>query len=621
LETTVSATRVEVGQRFSVQITCNLDAGSESPTNPKLPAPREISISGPSISTNQSIAFVNGQVTRKSGVTATWVLIATTTGRFRIGPPSIEVDGQRLVDRPIDITVVAAGSNPQGARQRRRPSPFDPFDPFGGSDPFSGPMFPPMPGLKLDLGQAEETVPAIPSELNVDQAKDPLAFVDARALPKRVVVGEQVRLNVYIYNKPGVDPTNLAEPNLDGFLSYRSEHDDLLTRVYAIQIGEERYHARKVLSYALFPTKTGALTIGPTVVSFGTRSRLLGGGQGGFDRNSNPVTILVVEPPLKGRPPFYHIGDVGQFKLNATVEPRQIKVGEAVSVQVEVSGTGQLPQRLDPPEQAGVDWLEPSVSQQVEEQRDKIGGQRQLSYVVHLNREGTIDLGELRFAYFDPTTRKYVTLKQPLGTVAVAANPAGTPGATTASLGAPIGANPNTSSGPALLPRGKLSPTEALPRPWSERRGFFFWLGFGPVTTLLFFGLKWAVRRANDLRRKQATSAKAVVQAELEAAKRALATADYANAASAVERAVHLAIEHRVGLRSRAILRNELGPKLVATGLEESVAQGLIELLERCDHQRFVQTDAQASAQLVADATARIKLTLATTAKNPGVGS
>jgi hypothetical protein len=528
------------------------------------------------------------------------------------------VDGKRLVDRPLEIEVVAASASPRAGRGRRRGLPFDPFDPFGGSDPFSGPMFPPMPGLKLDLGQEEEAPPVHPPELDIDKAKDPTAFLDARALPKRVVVGEQIRLNIYAYNKPGTDATNLTEPVLDGFLSYRSEHDDMLTRIFPVQIGTERYYARKILSYALFPTKTGTLNIGPTVMAFAARTRLASGGNDAFERSSNPITIIVEDPPLSGRPSFYHLGDVGQFKLNATVEPRKIKVGEAVSVQVEVSGMGQLPQRLDPPEQAFVDWLEPSVSQQIEEQRGQIGGRRQFSYVVRLNREGQIDLGEMRFAFFDPTTKKYSTAKALLGSIEVSPNAGAAP---TASSTASPGSNGTESAEPRLLPRGKLSPTTAPTRALAERPSFFYWLAFGPSVTLLFFGLKEAFQRSQSLLQKRSHSAKALVQAELDAAKDALGRGDYAKTASAVERAVHLVIEHRAGLRSRAILRDELRPKLVATGLDESVAQGLIELLERCDHLRFVQTDKIACSALFSDATVRIKTALTTAAKNPGVSS
>jgi hypothetical protein len=593
LVTQVSATRVEVGQRFSVQVTCSFSDANEAPTDPRLPVPRGMESDGPSISSQQSISVVNGHVERKTGLVATWVLVASSVGRFRVGPASMVVDGRRLVDRPVEIEVVAAGSAGAGRRGRRGRVPFDPFDPFGGGDPFSGPMFPPMPGFNVDpRGMLDDTpTPPPPAELDVTRAKNPIAFVEARAIPKRVVVGEQVRLNVYAYYKPGqAEAVGLTEPSLDGFLSYRSEHDDLLSKTFALRIGDERWFARKLLSYALFPTKSGRLTIGPAVMTFAAQGVLLGGGAGAQERRSEPLTIVVEEPPLAGRPPFYHLGDVGQYQLTASVEPRRVDQGEAISVQVEVKGTGQLPQRLDPPEQAGVDWLEPSVNQQIDEQRDRIGGSRQFTYVVRMNQPGEIALGEFKVAYFDPSTRKYAVAKADLGKIEVVPKGNATPIAS---------AEPSKSEAPEPLrlePRGKLSKLEPATRPLSDRPGFFYWLALGPLTTLLFFSARWLLRKLATLQMRRRSSLRSQVDEELSTARAALQRDDLATVPGAIERAIHHVVLSRTGLKSRGILRSELAPALQAKGFPQAMAQSLVELLERCDNARFLQPDATTTA-------------------------
>ncbi|MGC4067875.1 MAG: BatD family protein [Polyangiaceae bacterium] len=607
LVTQVSATRVEVGQRFSVQVTCNFSDGSEAPTDPRLPAPRVMEVDGPSISSQQSISVVNGHVERKTGLVATWVLAASTVGRFRVGPASMMVDGRRIVDRPVEIEVVAAGSGGASRRGRRGRIPFDPFDPFGGGDPFSGPMFPPMPGFNIDpRGMLDDTpTPPPPAELDVTKAKDPIAFVEARATPKRVVVGEQVRLNVYAYYKPGhTEAVGLTEPSLDGFLSYRSEHDDMLSKTFALRLDDERWFARKILSYALFPTKSGRLTIGPAVMTFANQGALLGGGGGARERKSDPLTIIVEEPPLAGRPAFYHLGDVGQYQLSATVEPRRVDQGEAISVQVEVKGVGQLPQRLDPPEQAGVDWLEPSVNQQVDEQRERIGGSRQFTYVVRLNRPGTIALGEFKVAYFDPNTRKYAVAKAALGNVEVVPKDNATPAESNA---------PTKSDVPepfSLSPRGKLSKVAPAPRPLSNRAGFFYWLALGPLATLFLFATQWTIRKLTLLRTRRRSSLRSQVDEELSTAKAALNRGDLSAAAGAVERATHHVILARTGLKSRGILRSELAPALEAKGFPKDFASGLVELLELSDNARFLQPDAKATATLYEDAKRLLESTM-----------
>ena len=606
LSTQLSATTVQVGQRFSIQVTCNY--GDETPSDPRLPVPQGFEGQGPSISNQQSISIVNGHMERKTGLVATWILAATAVGRYRIGPASIVIGGKRLVDRAVEVEVVAATSRPQAGAQtgrgRRLGIPFDPFDPFGGSDPFSGPMFPPMPGMRILPSPGDDGIPTYPPELDVAKARDQLAFLDARATPKRVVIGEQIRLNVYAYNKPGMsEAVNLTEPSLDGFLSFRSDHDDMLTRAFAIRIGDERWMARKFLSYALFPTKTGTLTIGPTVMTFATQSRLLSGNADTADRKSAPIAIVVEEPPLSGRPSFYHLGDVGQFKLTASVEPRKINVGEAVSVQVDVSGTGQLPQRVDPPEQTGLDWLEPSVSQQVGEQQDKVGGARQFAFVVRMNRAGLIDLGEFRFAYFDPGSRKYEVARAKLGIVEVTAVTAAGPqpsGSTGAPMQAPTSPGSPDNANP-LQPRMKLTEVPVAPRHLADSANFFQLLLAGPLSVGLYFGLKAAGGKVQKRRRFAASSAKSQINAEFAAATKALGASDYGTMTSSIERTVHLAIEDRARLRSRGILRSELLGRLTAAQMDASIAASLVEILERCDEQRFLSIGANTNAKAETD--------------------
>lgn len=614
LQTQVSARQVEVGQTFQVQVTCSLDDNSESPSAPRLPVPAGVTVQGPGTSTQQSISIVNGQMTRQSSLVLTWNLEASSPGKLRIGPASVIIDGKRLVARPVDITVVPAGAAPRSGRANRRGFPFGMIDPLGG-DPFSAPMFPSIPGMNVDPRPELDEIPAHPPELDIDKAKDPTAFLDARALPKRVVIGEQVRLNVYVYTKPGItEAVSLQEPSLEGFLSYRSDHDDLLTRSYTVRIGDQRFFARKILSYALFPTKTGTLSIGPTKMSFASRS-LLNPSNVGTERSSEPLTIVVEEPPLAGRPPAYHLGDVGQFTLSATVEPRQIKSGEAVSVQIEVKGTGQLPQKLDPPEQTGIDWLEPSVSQQIDEQQGKIGGSRQFSYVVRLNREGNIDLGEMRLAYFDPSTHRYAFAKAKLGSIEVA------PGAAPSKGVAQTDSPAQEPEAPILIARGRLTPVAKLTAPLADRPGFFFWLGLGPAITALFFATKQALSKARAIKIRWSNSTKSLLDAEFEQAKQALTQGSPIQVSSHVERAVHLLIEARTGIRSRGLLRAELPTTLVASGLEERVARSLVDLLERCDELRFVQADPTAAGQLLTDASTRIRDALGTAPARRGATS
>ncbi|HEY5957674.1 MAG TPA: BatD family protein, partial [Polyangiaceae bacterium] len=603
LSTQVSSRHVEVGQEFTVQLNCLVAAGDGSPSDPRLAVPRGLQVRGPSLSTQQNVSIINGQIQQQSGLVATWVLSASATGNYRVGPPTISVNGRVLSGQAVSIEVTPRGSVQQPNRGRRRMRGFDPFDPFGGADPFSGPMFPPGMNLLPEPNPQPEELPTYPSDLNVQKARDPIAFLDARLSSNRVVVGEQLTLRIYAYGKPG--PFELmvsTEPSRNDFLSYQNERDNPIGPLYRIKLDSDVWFARKILSYALFPTKTGRLAIGEAIASF-AGAGLFGGNQyRNIQRSSQALEVTVDEPPVAGRPPGYHLGDVGQFKINATVEPRQIHVGESISVQVEVSGVGQLPQRLDPPEQSGLDWLEPTVTQQIDDQRDRIAGNRNFTYIVRIDREGTVDLGTLRFPFFDPTTRKYEVPTVALGSVKVAPALNANANAGTAASGTIASINRDDPLLAALQPRKQLRQVGGAHSYWADRPGFFWWLGVGPVLSLSLFALRAGHSRLRKLRAHVATSTKTLLDAERKAARHAIETNQPLQAAASVERLVHLLIEHSVGLRSRAILRAELPPQLEQRGVESGLARQLVDVLERSDNIRFVQGNLEDAKALVTDA-------------------
>lgn len=592
LSTQVSANRVEVGQEFTLQLTCMVSGNAGTPTDPKLVVPRGITARGPSLSTQQNVSIINGQIQQQSGIVATWVLTASVLGRFRIGPASISANGQRLTDRAVEVEVVERGTLARPSRSRRRGLGFDPFDPFGSFDPFGGvPLSPgqlPTPGTTLD------DIRPYPPDLNTDRAKDPVAFLDVRVSSSKVVVGEQITLRVYAYGKPGPFELGLtSEPSRNDFLSYQNERDNPVGPLYRIKLDSEVWFARKVLSYALFPNKSGRLRIGEAEATFAGAGLLGSNAYRNVQRKSEPLEILVEEPPLAGRPPGYHLGDVGSFRLSTNVEPRQIKASESVSVQVEVSGTGQLPQRLDPPEQHGVEWLEPTITQQIDDQRERIAGRRQFAFVVRVDRTGSIDLGQIRFPYFDPNTRKYALATADLGLVTVepVANASGG-GANTdpAKANGPYGSSEDPFLA-ALNPHASLgnagTPTPLL----ADRPGFFYALVAGPLLSLAVVTGRAGWRRFSAWRQRVTGSAKASLQKDLKAAQTALELKDPANVGASVERLVHGLLEHSVGLKSRGILRADLPKRFEQAGLNGELGRQLVALLDACDELRFVRPD------------------------------
>jgi hypothetical protein len=605
LQTTVSAERVELQQPFMVRLTV-LSSDNEAPQNPVLVAPRGAEVRGPSLSSQNSISINNGHYSRQQGITATWQVTVSTLGRVRIGPASVQVGGQKYIDRPIELEVVPAGQAPGRRGRSRGRVPFDPFDPFGDADELSSPMLPSLGGLGGLLGIPEpdaDELPAWPREFNLDAPKDPTAFLDARATPMRVVVGEQVTLSLYAYGKPApFDQSGGTEPTRNDFMSYVLD-DGVQPRLVRMRIGSDIWFATRLGRYALFPLHAGTLTIGSMQTTFVGQGRMARRAYANITRQTQPLSIIVTEPPLATRPSGYRLGDVGHFELTATVEPRQVTAGEAVSVTIELKGTGHLPQRLDPPEQTGIDWLEPTVSGKFgQQQGGAMGGERTFVYVARVKNPGTIDLGKFRLPFWDPNRSAYDIATAKLGSILV--RPSATATTATPSASALPERDPLLE---AFTPRLTHGATPEPRRRLSDQRWWFPSLAMGPLLVLGLAAMRLGFSRVKQWWAKRRVAPTTLVAEEFARAEQAERANERAATATAIERALHRALEHGVGIPARGLVHDALREQLKAHGIKDETTNEVMSLLEDCDTLRFAMGNTEAPKVVVSSARSTVE--------------
>ncbi len=566
LQTEASARQVEVGENVQVQLTALASSEADVPSNPKLVAPPGVTVRGPSVSSQTQVSIVNGRMSRSVGITVTWTLSAARPGKFRIGPPSVEVQGKRQQGDVIELEVLAAGTLPRRGDPRRPGfDPFDFFDPFGRS---------PFPRGLLDPNSDDfaDDLPPVPPEFQVDRAPDRTAFVRVRTTPEKVVVGQQVTFDIYGYGGRGPYRVGgVTEPSRPDFLAFAIEDSD--QSAVRVPIGDDVFLAQRLRQYALFPLKAGKLSVGPVEVLFGgdryaTRKPL--------SRSSEPIEIVVEEPPLSGRPPGYRLGDVGQYTLSATVEPRRVQAGEAVSVVARLEGIGNVPSTLNVPQRHGVEWLEPNIVSDVEPKGNVVRGFRSFTYVVKLTEAGSVDLGELALPFYNPTSERYEFARAALGKIEV------TPGAGPKRADA-LQRSPLEELGKI---RGKLEPLPPEKRHLTDEP-WFLWLVFGaPLGVVLTDG---GLRLWGALKRRASAKKddpRLLAEAALNDASR-LPASEAAKAPALVERALFLAIEAGTGLRARALLRSDLQKALERAGVPAERATAVIALLDDCERARF----------------------------------
>jgi len=571
LHTEVSQRKVEVGTRFTLQLRATSD-DRDQPGNPELKVPAGITASGPSVGSQSQVSIVNGRMTQSIGISATWVLVASRPGTYKLGPASVQTASGRSSDRPVTIEVVPQGSLP--------PPPLagQPLDPFGMLRGLGGPGFPGFPGFPGDE-QPEEQLPQLPEEYRIAHALDPIAFLRARAVPRRVVVGEQVTLSNYAYAGRGnFEPGLVTEPSRDDFLAFNLMEDAHQLTGYPFDLDGQRWITVKVAEFALFPLKSGRLKAGE--MSFGFVGRNYSTAPQGLTRKSAPIEIEVVEPPLANRPPGYRLGDVGHYDLTAQVEPREVPVGGSISVVAKLEGVGNLPFTLLVPEQNGVHFLEPQLVDQVAPKRGVVQGFRTFTYVVELTTPGEIELGDITLPYYDAKARAYGVARAALGKVRVTGS--AKPAATSAS----------PATGPQLkgliTPPARLGPTASTSPGYLPSRTGYWLLLFGlPLSALLGFALSdlsKLLSRRLAARRGSLAAALDEALAQLTAATR---SGDATASAGAAERALFLAIEKATALKARGVLKTELKSSLERAGVAADLAERTAALLGRCDELRF----------------------------------
>ncbi len=156
---------------------------------------------------------------------------------------------------------------------------------------------------------------------------------------------------------------------------------------------------------ALFPTSAGETTIGP--------SQFLVPGDffnQKIERETNAVTVDVQSLPA-GAPADFG-GAVGRFELTAAVEPNATQTNEPVTLQVTVTGNGNISAVNDPTDvgdEAMPGWriYDPQVTTNLDQEGAAIQGTKQFERLLVPKTEGTLTIPPFSLAYYDPAASEY----------------------------------------------------------------------------------------------------------------------------------------------------------------------------------------------------------------------
>ena len=346
-----------------------------------------------------------------------------------------------------------------------------------------GPMTGRSAAVRLTIINAPPVqVPAVVSRSRLD----PEAGVNFHALvtPDTVYVGEQATYQVGVFLNDDVryrlrrNP-EFIPPELRSMLAY----DLSAPRSFVSKrVVDGRHYEVHVFQRALFPLTAGRYEIPaarlnyslPLSASFFSREE-------SHQLKSETVPLVVIDPPEAGRPADFN-GAVGRLSLEAHVDSGTAKVGDPLVLTVRVTGDGNV--SFFPRPEVRVPWgqLVPAEERvQLDSSATVVRGAKEFDWVITPARSGEVEVPQIRYPFFNPSTERYE--------LAVT-----TPQRVSVAPGTLIAVDSADSARPVLpLRRVMLADAEA---PLSSTRGFWLAMLVAPIPAALAL----AVRRPRTRR-------------------------------------------------------------------------------------------------------------------------
>ncbi len=248
--------------------------------------------------------------------------------------------------------------------------------------------------------------------------------------------GEQVNAKVVLYFKSEISVTSYqpaASWRTEGFWTERLT-DGRGPRAETVIINGIQYRRAVLMSYALFPTRSGTVSLGSYRVSvnlrptsrFGDTSRFFDG----FGRTQRSVDLQTeaMELNVKQLPqpqPIGFTGAVGNFSVSRTVARSEVVIGEPLEIETRFSGKGNInlinqPQYEIP---AGYERFRPSEQTDIRNTPEGIEGTKTFTDTWIARRVGNFTLPAARVYWFDPDAARYRYRELPEVQLAVLRDP------------------------------------------------------------------------------------------------------------------------------------------------------------------------------------------------------
>jgi hypothetical protein len=368
---------MRVGEQNRLAVEMSSD--TNYPPNPQVPAVDGLNFySTGGDNTSMNMTMVGNKMTREFGRTLNFVVVPTREGTFQIQGVTVRQGSEVVVADPIKLTVLKAGA----------PTP--------------------TPSAAQRADQQPRAIGGIQ--------------LIAEAEKSRAYVGEGVSVRYILLGPRGMIQHISSFGNLGPALFKRCvvEEVDLGTlRLQPQTYGGRAVDAVVLRHFIVFPLSAGPVDIDPVSLSVdalsSTRRRSF------FDFSfqqtvrmtvtSMSLHVEVVPLPAEERPEDFN-GAVGDFRLEATVDKRELVEGDALSLQVVLAGTGNVRNCPPPtlPDLSGFDQYESTKKEDISVSQGGVSGRITYEYVLVPKTISSTEIGAVGFSFFNPGAGRYETI-------------------------------------------------------------------------------------------------------------------------------------------------------------------------------------------------------------------
>lgn len=338
---------------------------------------------GPTSSRQSSTSIINGNMTSTSSITYTYILEAVKEGTYRISGASIVANGKETISNSLSIRVLPPDQTTgNGAGSTGRSS--------DSSSSISG------------------------NEL----------FVVASANKTNVYEQEAFLVTFKVYTT--LNLTNFGYVKAPDFKGFHAQEVELpSTKSFSLDHYKGKNYRTLVWSqFVLFPQQTGNLEIpscefeaiiAKAVQSADPFDAFFNGGNS-YVQVKKKITspkIAIHVNPLPGNKPSSFCGAVGDFSISSSINAKELKTNDAVTVKLIVSGMGNM-KLIDTPDvnfPKDFEIYDPKSDNKFSLTPNGLSGNKVIEYLAIPRHAGEYTIPPVEFSYFDLKSKSYKTLK------------------------------------------------------------------------------------------------------------------------------------------------------------------------------------------------------------------